>query len=114
MSSERKIELGEGYSVSIISEQYNPLIKRRELVLLVYHIGKGTPERMALREAVAKAYQVDEEQVYVRKMVSEFGMGATRAFVHIYDSPERAKEFEPEYIRKRHTGMVVIQAEGGA
>ncbi len=114
MSSERKIELGEGYSVSIISEQYNPLIKRRELVLLIHHIGKGTPERMALREAVAKAYQVDEEQVYVRKMVSEFGMGATRAFVHIYDSPERAKEFEPEYIRKRHTGMVVIQAEGGA
>ncbi len=114
MSSERKIELGEGYSVSIISEQYNPLIKRRELVLLIHHIGKGTPERMALREAVAKAYQVNEEQVYVRKMISEFGMGATRVFVHIYESPERAKEFEPEYIRKRHTGMVVIQAEGGA
>ena len=114
MSSERRIELGEGYNVTIINEQYNPLIKRRELVLLIHHIGKGTPERMALREAVAKAYQVDEEQVYVRKLVSEFGMGATRAFIHIYDSPERAKEFEPEYIRKRHTGMVIIQAEGGS
>ncbi len=113
MSSERKIELGEGYNVTVVSEQYNPLIKRRELVLLIHHIGKGTPERMMLREAVAKAYQVDEEQVYVRKLVSEFGMGATRAFVHIYDSPDRAKEFEPEYIRKRHTGMMIIQAEGG-
>ncbi len=97
-----KIVLEEGYSADVVEDRYNPLIKRRELVIIIHHVAKGTPKRYALREAVAKAYGVDVERVYVRKMVTRYGIGRTRAEVNIYDTPERARLFEPEYIIERN------------
>ncbi len=111
--SQKKIPLGEGYEAVVVEEKYNPLIRRKELKVIVHHVGKGTPSRLELRSAIANAYNVDEERVYIRSILSEFGIGRTRVQVHIYDSPERAKEFEPEHIIKRHAGMEIIQAEGG-
>ena len=110
---QKKIVIGEGYEAVVVSDKYNPLIKRRELLILVYHIGKGTPSRLELRSAIAKVYNVSEDKVYIRSILSEFGIGRTRVQVHIYDDPERAKQFEPEHIIKRHVGMEIIQAEGG-
>lgn len=109
---QKKIVISEGYEAVVADDRYNPLIKRRELLVVVYHVGKGTPSRSELRSAIAKAYNVDEDRVYIRKILSEFGIGRTRVQVHIYDSPERARQFEPEYIIKRHAGMEIIQAGG--
>lgn len=110
---QKKIALGEGYEAVVVSDKYNPLIKRRELLVIIHHVGKGTPSRLELRSAIANAYNVNEEQVYIRSILSEFGIGRTKAQVHIYDDPERAKQFEPAHIIKRHAGMEIIQAEGG-
>ncbi len=96
------IKIGDEYQGEVVNERYNPLIKRLELDIRIAHIGKGTPSRGILRKAVADAYNVDIDRVYVRKIESEFGWGVTRVEVHIYDSPERAKLFEPEYIIKRN------------
>lgn len=96
------IRIGEDYLGEVVEEKYNPLIKRLELLIKLSHIGKGTPSRGVVRKAIAQAFNVDINRVYVRKIESEYGWGVTRVEVHIYDSPERAKMFEPEHIIKRN------------
>lgn len=100
MSKPRVLEI-DGYAGEIVEERYNPLIKRREVVLRIAHIGKTTPSRGAVRVGIARHYGVDVARVVVKRVVSERGMGVSRAHVHIYDSVDRLKEFEPEYIIKR-------------
>lgn len=95
------VQLGE-YSGEIVEEKYNPLIRRKEVVLRVAHIGKSTPSRWLLRSEVAKLYGVSIEQTYVKHIYTEYGMGVSKVKVHIYDSAERAKQFEPEYVIKRN------------
>ncbi len=98
----KTIKFSEEYVGEVIEDRYNPLIKRRELRIKIAHIGKGTPTRGMIRVGVAKEYGVGVEHVYVRKVLSQYGWGVTVAEIHIYDNPERAKLFEPEYIRKRN------------
>jgi len=104
-----------GYSGEIVSEKYNPLVKRREVVVKIGHVGGGTPSRGVLRQELAKLFNVNVENVYVRKIETEHGIGVSLVKAHIYDSPERARFFEPEYIIKRNEeGLQSIQqAQGG-
>ncbi|WFO76033.1 30S ribosomal protein S24e [Desulfurococcaceae archaeon MEX13E-LK6-19] len=98
----KTIKIGEDYMGEVVEERYNPLIKRLEIIIRLSHIGKGTPSRGIVRKAIAEAYKAEIERVYVRKIESEYGWGVTKVEAHIYDSPERAKMFEPEYIIKRN------------
>ncbi|KSW12616.1 30S ribosomal protein S24e [Pyrodictium occultum] len=97
-----EVDLGEGYEVYVVRDWYNPLIKRRELDLVILHVGKPTPSRMKLRHAFSKALNVDVKRLYVRKVESEYGVGRSRVEIHVYDSPERALQFEPKYIIERN------------
>lgn len=99
--SGKGIKIGD-YSGEIIVEEYNKLIRRREVLIKLYHTGVGTPPRSLVRSEVAKLYNVDQSQVYVKKIESEYGAGVTEIHVHIYDDPRRASIFEPEYLVKRH------------
>ncbi len=101
-SQSKAVALGEGYSASIVEEHYNPLIKRRELKVLIIHVGKGTPRRYDVREAVAKALGVDLEKVYVRKLDTEYGAGRTTAIIHVYEDAVEAKRYEPQHIIDRN------------
>ena len=51
---------------------------------------------------IANAYEKPIGCVYVRKIISEFGWGVTKVEAHIYDSPDKAKLYEPDYIIKRN------------
>jgi small subunit ribosomal protein S24e len=97
----KTISIGE-FSGEIVEDKYNPLIKRREVVIRIAHIGKSTPSRGLVRHEVAKAYNVDVNLVYVREIRTEYGMGVSNAVIHIYESVERAKQFEPPHIIKRN------------
>ncbi len=97
----KTISIGE-YTGEVVEERYNPLIKRKEVVIRIAHIGKSTPSRGLIRMEVAKYYNVEVDRTYIRKIETEYGMGVSKIYVHIYDSVERAKEFEPEYIIKRN------------
>ncbi|MEB3817027.1 MAG: 30S ribosomal protein S24e [Desulfurococcales archaeon] len=101
----RKIDLGDGIIATVERDWYNPLIKRRELVLRIHHILKSTPMRLAVRLAVAKAYGVDVARVYVRSIRTEYGVGESVAEVHVYDSKEQALKYEPEHIIERNGGV---------
>jgi len=107
----KAIKIGE-FSGEIVGEKYNPLIKRREVTIKITHIGNSTPSRGLVRTEVSKIYGVDINNVYVVKIETEYGIGVTTAYIHIYDSVERAKMFEPEYIIKRNeTAMQAYELE---
>ncbi len=97
----KTVKIGE-YTGEIVSEKYNPLIKRKEVIIRIGHIGKSTPSRGLIRSEASKIYSTEIEKVYVRKMETEYGLGATTAYIHIYDDVDRAKKFEPEHIIKRN------------
>ncbi len=94
--------LGEGYEAYITREWYNPLIKRKELEITILHVGRSTPSRIQVRMGVAKALNVDVKRVYVRRLHTEYGVGRTRAEVHVYDTVDRALKFEPKHIIERN------------
>ncbi len=97
----KMIQLDE-FTGEIVEDKYNPVIKRREIIVRIGHIGKSTPSRGLIRHTIARIYGVDINRVYVRKIKTEYGMGVSNAEVHIYDTPERAKQFEPPHIIKRN------------
>ena len=102
-SGAKRLEVDmEGYEFYITGDRYNPLIKRREIDLLVLHVGKSTPGRMVLRYKLSKALGVDIKRLFIRSIKSEYGVGRTKVEVHVYDSVERAQQFEPKYIIERN------------
>ena len=108
----RRISLDEGVYAEVVSERYNPLIKRRELDLVIHHELKPTPMRITLRMQLAEALGADVRLVYVRSIRTEYGIGRSRARVHVYESLDRVKAFEPQHIIDRNGGVSPFEEEG--
>lgn len=101
-SSEKVARLREGGELRVVSERFNSLIKRIEVEAVVTHQGMSTPSRRDLVEVLSRLYSRSPELVVVRKIESEYGMGMSRVYAHIYESLDRLKLYEPEHILKRH------------
>lgn len=92
-----------GSGVSVITDRYNRLVKRRELKILVNHPGTGTPSRREIAEKIRVMLNIPEQQVViVKKIRTEYGLGRSDALVYIYEEVNRAKQFEPPHILKKH------------
>ena len=98
----RSTTLSNGAPLHIIKERDNKLIQRLEVEGIVIHIDKGTPARGDIVKALSKLYNKNEGLIVVKFILSEYGVGISKVKAHIYDSMERLKSFEPEYILKRH------------
>jgi len=98
----RTTTLPGGAVLHVIREGDNKVIGRLEAYCIVTHIGKGTPSRKELIEAMSSLYSKPPELIVVKYVRSDYGIGRSRVKVHIYESVERLKSFEPEYILKRH------------
>lgn len=99
------------YDIRIAEEKYNPLIGRKELNIVISHVGAGTPQRYYIREQIAKILSVPIESVYVISVRTRYGQGLSYARVHVYDDPKRGEEIEDEYIKRRN--MPPSKKEGG-
>lgn len=89
-------------AIKVVEERYNPLIGRKEIKLIIAHVGESTPSRYELRQKVAKIYNIPLECIYVIKIITKYGQGLSVARVHVYDDPKRAEEIEEEYIKRRN------------
>lgn len=98
-------------NLEIIQDKKNPLLKRRELDLLIYY-ESSTPRRDDLRRALSEKYGVEIERIVVEKMESLFGARKMRAHVHIYDATEHAKRFERKHILNRHGLIAEVKRAG--
>jgi len=88
------------FEVTIANKRWNPLAEREELDLVLTHVAKPTPTRCEVKERVAEMLGVDKKLVVVTKMLTEYGIGRTKARVHVYKDYERLKKLEPEKVKK--------------
>jgi small subunit ribosomal protein S24e len=89
--------------VNITSQQYNPLLKRKEVTFEIGHEEtKGTPPRVEARKALAENLKANVDLVYVRKMQTKTGTMKAKGEANIYDSIEQAKLVEPQHVIERN------------
>ena len=88
------------FEVIVQNKRWNPLAEREELDLVLVHVAKPTPTRCEVKEKVANMLNVDKKLVVVTKLLTEYGIGRTRARVHVYKDYERLKKLEPQKVQK--------------
>ena len=90
--------------IKVTSQQYNPLLKRKEIVFEVNHEEtKGTPARLEIRKKLAEKLKANMELLYIRKVETKTGTMFAAGEANLYDSPEQVKLIEPEHIITRNT-----------
>jgi small subunit ribosomal protein S24e len=87
--------------LKITKDNTNALLNRREMNFSVTYEGP-TPARSVIRGKIAAMLNVPLDLVVVHKMGNEFGKQALEAYVKIYESEERMKQIENEYVLKRN------------
>ena len=83
--------------IKIQEEKYNPLIGRKEVNVLITHLGEITPTREAVRSKVAAQLNLDLEHVVIQSIEGHFGEPMSQVLAHCYDNVEDVKVFEPKY-----------------
>ncbi|MFQ6064288.1 MAG: 30S ribosomal protein S24e [Candidatus Bathyarchaeia archaeon] len=90
--------------IKVISQEQNPLLKRKEIVFEVEHKETGrTPSRLEVREGLASKLKKDAELVFVKRMETRTGTMTAVGEATAYDSVEQAKFVEREHIIARNT-----------
>ncbi|MEM3769931.1 MAG: 30S ribosomal protein S24e [Candidatus Bathyarchaeia archaeon] len=99
--------------VKILSENVNPLLKRKEVVFQVDHNQTGsTPQRLEVKSTIAKLLKTDANLVFIKKLETKTGTRKAIGLANVYDSIEHAKLIEPEYIVKRNIPPEKTKEEG--
>jgi len=88
--------------IRVLSQVYNPLLKRKEVKVEVTHSGAGTPDRFTIRKELASRLDVKLDNIYVVDLETRTGMEKTRCDAEVYDAPETAREIVPSYIIARN------------
>ena len=99
--------------VKIISKEYNPLLKRKEVIFEVKHEKvKGTPPRLEIRTKLAEMLKMKLDQVYMRKVETKTGTMIALGEANAYDTVEQAVLIEPKYVIERNTPKeIAMEAE---
>jgi small subunit ribosomal protein S24e len=88
--------------LKIKQEEYNALLKRKEIRAEVSHDKTGTPSRVDLRKAIASKYGVKLESVYVIDVQTKTGTQSALCEVQVYDDNPGAQRMVPKYIQTRN------------
>ncbi len=88
--------------LKIKHEEYNALLKRKEVHAEVDHDGSGTPSRVDLRKAVASKYGTKPDSVFVIDVQTNTGTQSALCEVQVYDDPQFAQRTVPKYIQTRN------------
>lgn len=89
--------------IKVLTENYNVLLKRKELVFQVNHNQTGsTPPRLEVKNALAKLLKMDADLIFIKKLETKTGTHTAIGIANVYDSIEQAKLIEPKYIINRN------------
>jgi small subunit ribosomal protein S24e len=90
--------------IKIISEKYNPLLKRKEVIFQVEHEQiRGTPPRFEVRTKLAEMLKINLDRIYVKKLETKTGTMVALGEANAYDSVEQAMFIEPKFVIERNT-----------
>lgn len=95
------VRIGE-LTYKLVEAKKNPLLHRTEVVVELWHVGLPTPSRLEVRRKLAEMLGVPVENVYVRNIITSYGIGKSAAIVHVYDDLKYAEMIEPFHIRVRN------------
>jgi len=98
--------------ISITEENYNPLIGRKEIEVIITHLGEVTPTRDAVRSRVAAQLNMDKNQEIIQKILGNFGEPRSKVILHCYDDPNDVFAIEPKYLLKRNSLIKENNEEG--
>jgi len=96
------LKIDENTSLTVVEETINKLLRRLEIDVYIEHITTSTPSRTAIRNAIANIYEVPEDLVVVKSVATEYGVGISKAHVHIYADQNLMKRVELKHILKRN------------
>ncbi len=86
----------------LLNIRENKAVGRKEVIAEAWHVGLPTPSRLQLREEVAKAMGLDTKQVYVLRVITEYGRHRSTVEAHVYDDPNTGEKLEPLYVKLRN------------
>lgn len=88
--------------LKVKQEDYNALLKRKEVRAEIEHDGAGTPSRIDLRKAIASKYGTKPESVYIINVQTDTGTQSEVCEVQVYDDPQYAQRTVPKHIQIRN------------
>jgi len=83
------------------SKKENRVIQRIEALIRIEHMGRSTPSREEIAGAVSKILGVDKSLVVIRRVETEYGRSASKAWIHIYRDRATLEKFEPKHLLER-------------
>jgi small subunit ribosomal protein S24e len=83
--------------LEIVNKNENKTMDRFEVAFRTEHVGEPSPNRDAVRTALAGAMGVQKERVIVSNMASNYGTGISDGNANVYGSPDSAKKHEKNY-----------------
>lgn len=98
--------------LSIVSEFYNKLFRRRDVRMLVDYDG-ATPKKAELLRLIAEYLKVSEDRIAIVKVENLFGQHRLSVHCHVYDTVEDLKKYERKYVLRRQ-GVEVSGKAGQA
>ncbi len=99
--------------VQIESKKENALLDRAEVRFTAEHAGEPTPNRDAIRTAIAGAVGAPKERVIIDNVETEYGKGLSRGYAKVYESDEALKKTERRHLLVRH-GLAEKKAKAKA
>ena len=85
----------------IVKKTENKLLERDELEVRIQHEGESVPTREQVLSKVAASLNKERNQVVLVKLQSKYGVSNSIARIHVYNSAERTKIVEKDYLLKR-------------
>lgn len=91
-------------------DEYNGLLKRRELEFLLTFEG-ATPSRREILGKLCALQNVPENCVVLDSLKTSFGKQELNGFVRIYEDVETLKATEPDYLIERSSAPESSESE---
>ncbi len=89
--------------LEIIKKTENDFLSRTEAKFTIKHEGTPTPSLEEAKKLLAAKLGADIELIIIRKISSDFGLGASTGLAHIYTSKEALEKSEPKHFITRNT-----------
>lgn len=87
--------------IKLKNRKENPLMEREEIKFEVEHQNSPTPSRAEVMEELASELDVSEDLILIDKLATLHGRHTASGMARIYESEERLKELEPEFLSDR-------------
>lgn len=83
-------------NIDVLHEYDNKFLKRKDLLLLVDHVGQSTPKKIELEEKIAEKFKVEKDKVEIIYIFSEKGKAASKVKAKIWEKPIKKEEKKTE------------------